>query len=93
MDPAAFAQMAAMEASLNSGTRGAGMAMLATSLVSSSAAIMISFIGFSEILAFLPMINLNYPLKLQYFFKGISGMNFQMYDIAKYLSFLPLPFF
>lgn len=56
--------MAEMAETLSSGTSSAGMAMLATSLVSSSAAIMISFIGFSEILAFLPMINLNYPLRL-----------------------------
>ena len=66
------------------------MAMLATSLVSSSAAIMISFIGFSEILAFLPMINLEYPIRLQFFFQGISGMNFQMYDFQSKLGFLPL---
>ena len=63
--------------------------MLATSLVSSSAAILISFIGFSEILAFLPMINLQYPLRLEYFFKGISGLNFQMYDFSSRLNFLP----
>jgi hypothetical protein len=39
----------------------------------------ISFIGFSEILAFLPMINLDYTANLKSFFRGISGMNFQMF--------------
>jgi len=50
--------MKAMSEIFEQVTAGAGVAMLATSLVSSSAAILISFIGFSEILAFLPMINL-----------------------------------
>jgi len=74
--------MAEMAEALKGSTSNAGVAMLATSIASSSAAIMISFIGFSEILAFLPMVNLKYPLKLQFFFKGISGLNFQMYDFA-----------
>jgi hypothetical protein len=37
---------------------------------------LISFIGFSEVLAFLPMININYPVGLKFFFRGISGLNF-----------------
>jgi len=90
VDPDALEEMEAFEEILNKATQGAGLAMLATSIVSSSAAILISFIGFSEILAFLPMINLHYPLRLQYFFRGISGLNFQMYDFAKKLEFLPL---
>ena len=68
----------------------AGPALLVTSLVTSSAAVFISFIGFSEILAFLPMINLEYPPGLIFFFRGISGLNFQLYDVASYLgAYLP----
>ena len=64
---------------------GTGTAMLAVSLATSSAAVFISFIGFSEILAFLPMVNLPYPPGLVLFFRGISGMNFQLYDMAEKL--------
>jgi hypothetical protein len=37
------------------------------------------------------MINLDYTLPMIEFFKGISGMNFQMYDFGDYLTFLDLP--
>ena len=75
-----------MAAAAEETVSSAGAAMLAISLVTSSAAVFISFIGFSEVLAFLPMINLNYPPGLVLFFRGISGMNFQLYDIAEILQ-------
>ena len=62
---------------------------MAASLLTSSAKILIIFIEFSEVLAFLPMLRLNYTIGLKFFFKGISGFNFQMFDFAQYLSFLP----
>jgi hypothetical protein len=65
-----------MAATLDKATGNIGLAMLATTLVSSSAAIFISFIGFSEMIAFLPRINIPYPVGLKYFFMGISGLNF-----------------
>ena len=63
--------------------------MLVASLVTSSAAILISFIGFSEVLALLPIINLDYPETLNMFFRGIAGLNFQMYDMGSYMEKLP----
>ena len=65
--------------------------IVATSLMTSSATIMISFIGFSEYLAFLPIVNLNYPLPLIKFFRGISGVNFALYEANQWLTWLPLP--
>lgn len=64
---------------------------MALSVVSGGAAAFISIIGFSEYFSFLPMINLEYPMGLRFFFQGISGMNFQFYNAAGWLSFLDLP--
>jgi hypothetical protein len=72
----AIAALVAFAETTEGATKNVGMAMLATSLVSSSAAILISFIGFSETLAFLPMVNIPYTVGLTYFFQGISGLNF-----------------
>lgn len=59
-------------------------------MITGNAAILFSFIGFSEILAFLPMINLDYNETLKGFFKGISGLNFKFYDAGNYiLLFIP----
>lgn len=57
-------------------------------MITGSAAILFSFIGFSEILAFLPMINLDYNETLKGFFKGISGLNFKFYDVGDYILLL-----
>lgn len=65
--------------------------MMAVSVVTGSMATFISIIGFSEFLAFLPMINLEYTAGLKFFFRGISGVNFQFYDAASWLEFLDLP--
>lgn len=60
-------------------------------MITGSAAILFSFIGFSEILAFLPMVNLDYNENLKGFFRGISGLNFKLYDVGDYLQFF-IPF-
>lgn len=66
-------------------TKAGGLAG-AIGMITGSAAILFSFIGFSEILAFLPMINLDYNENLKGFFKGISGLNFKLYDAGAYLE-------
>jgi len=65
--------------------------MMAVSMLTGSMASFISVIGFSEFLAFLPMINLEYTMGLKFFFRGISGVNFKFYDAARWLTFLDLP--
>jgi hypothetical protein len=35
------------------------------------------------------MVNLNYSSSLNVFFKGISGLNFKLYDVGNYLTFIP----
>ena len=65
---------------------------IAIGVVTGATAILISFIGFSETISFLPMINIHYPVKLNFFFQGISGMNFKFFDIAELVAvFLDLP--
>ena len=65
-----------MEESIKGLTYNSGLAVLTISMATGSAAVFVSFIGFSEFLAFVPMINLNYTPGLEFFFRGISGMNF-----------------
>ena len=60
-------------------------------MVTGGAAVFISFIGFSEFLAFLPMVNMDYTPGLNFFFRGISGMNFKLYDMGNYVSELGFP--
>ena len=62
----------AVENTVFAGALGA----IAIGVVTGASAILISFIGFSETISFLPMINLHYPTRLNFFFRGISGMNF-----------------
>lgn len=91
VDPNAFAGALELERSTKAAVTSGALGIIATGIVTGASAIMISFIGFSETLAFLPMININYPVKLVYFFKGISGMNFKFFDIADHLGFINLP--
>lgn len=91
VDPNAFAEAVELEKSTKAAVTSGALGVIATGIATGASAIMISFIGFSETLAFLPMININYPVKLVYFFRGISGMNFQFFDIAEHLGFIDLP--
>jgi len=59
--------------------------------VTSSSATFISLIGFSEFLALLPVVNMDYTPGLKEFFKGISGLNFQMFSFGSYFEWIPLP--
>ena len=56
-----------------------------------SASLLVVVIGFSEFLAFQPMINMNYTPELKKFFKGISGLNYQMYQAQALLEGISLP--
>ena len=60
--------MVELAEAMSAGTKVTGVAMLAASVITSSASMFIAIIGFSEILAFLPMINLDYTSNLKVFF-------------------------
>ena len=57
-----------LAAAMKQGTSAVGAVMLVASILTASGTMFISFIGFSEILAFLPMINLDYTGNLKVFF-------------------------
>ena len=55
-------------AAVKQGISAVGAVMLVASILTASGTMFIAFIGFSEILAFLPMVNLDYTGNLKVFF-------------------------
>ena len=61
---------------VDSAVKSVGIVSLIATMSNGSASLLVMIIGFSEFLAFQPMINLKYTKALKTFFKGISGLNY-----------------